>query len=374
MIPSLKPPRRFCPPIDVQPEGPGEIEAANDPLALDIAVGDYSATGTLSTKETQDVLHAARRTTPNSFGLLREFSGCHSTLPLIPEHNGGVDPLVNTQPELAAVSDISFAERIQQIILPLQNLSIFRFAHWFYTLGGTTSQQSGDQLISSVICTEDFNPKDLQGVTIASVNNTLDGIDSNPLDPKARESDGWISSNITIRLPTGLRSQPIPGSATHAPGSAESFGEAFMIPGFHHRSLIQVLKSRFSDPERSKNYHYTPYKQILKKPDGTEERVVDNLYTTDAWLEEHEKIQKLEIQTDEPCNLERAAAAYMFGSDATTVAQFGQNSVWPVYGYFGNEPKWFRRKPTSRSCEHLAYIPKVRAYKSHNSQVKQLNC
>ncbi|KAG8727838.1 hypothetical protein FRC10_005574, partial [Ceratobasidium sp. 414] len=208
---------------------------------------------------------------------------------------------------------------------------------------------------------DDFNPSDLQGTKLNTINLLLDGIDSNGSD-SGTKSDGWTSSDIKIMLPTGKRTQSTRSDGPlHAPGSAEEFGEPFMIPGFRHRSLIQAMKNRFSDPHRSQHFHYRPFTQVLTRPDGTEERVIDNLYTSDAWIEEHERIQTLEIQTDgpEPCKLERAVAAFMLGSDTTTASEFGQNSLWPVYGYFGNEPKWYRRKPGQRASEHLAYIPKL---------------
>ncbi|KII83440.1 hypothetical protein PLICRDRAFT_58395 [Plicaturopsis crispa FD-325 SS-3] len=46
----------------------------------------------------------------------------------------------------------------------------------------------------------------------------------------------------------------------------------------------------------------------------------------------------------------------MFWSDATHVAQFGQSKLWPVYGYFGNQSKYTRCKPSSRAAHHVAFV------------------
>lgn len=107
---------------------------------------------------------------------------------------------------------------------------------------------------------------------------------------------------------------------------------------------------------------YTPHKLFWTKLDGTEEHVRGELYNSDMWLAEHEAIQNLSITTPEPCSLERAIATMMFYSDATHVAQFGQNSVWPVYLYFGNESKYYQRKLTARVCEHVAFLLKASGF------------
>ncbi|KAB5588477.1 hypothetical protein CTheo_8081 [Ceratobasidium theobromae] len=358
MVPSLRPPRRLHIPVDVQPAGPGSIDVNNNPLpSVHEPPGPPS-----NCNPALPILPppATYRTTPNTFGLVREYPATrNSAPPPIPEHRE--DPtstsLAHMSPELSTIAELSYKERALQIIAPLRDLSVFRFAHWFYTSRNISSQAGGNELISSVICDEDFDPNAFKETTIQSINQDLDNIDLNPSTSSCmRQGDSWKSASITINLPTGKASRPglATGSSFHVPGSAEMFGEPFLVPGFRYRSLIEVLRTRFSDPDRSKNFHYRPYKQFVTKSDGTEERVVDDLYTSDAWIKEHEKIQNLQIQDDNPelHGIERAVAAFMFGSDATTPTNFGQNSIWPLYGYFGNEPKSFRRKPDRISVLH----------------------
>lgn len=378
MVPSLKP-RRLCHPLDIQPEGPGEPDNAPTPQTTPThPTSQPRQDPTSAPLPPSPVPH---RTIPNSFGLIREYQvDANSPLALASE-DPSTSSLYNVPPELAEVAELSYTEQVHQIIAPLANISTFRLAHWFYTSDNTDSQASSDELISSVICGKDFDPAELKGVTMRNINSKLDSIDTDPaaLDSShsdVRKSDAWRLADITIYLPTGESTQSRPSATpVHAPGSAELFGEPFTVSGFRYRSPIEVLKARCSDPNRSRYFQYKPYKQFVKKADGTEERVVDNLYTTDEWLEEHERIQKIDIldSNSEVCKLERAIVAYMFGSDATTVTDNGQRSIWPVYGYFGNEPKWFRRKPGARASEHLAYIPKVRyVYFSDNSSINLL--
>ncbi|KAG8731009.1 hypothetical protein FRC12_019950 [Ceratobasidium sp. 428] len=371
MIPTFAP-RQIPAPTDVQPEGPGEIEHTSDAIqpthsasTLDKPIESVDA----STNLPNPTLPAIYRTTPNSFGLIREYQvSPNSPLSAIPElqTSSEPDPSTTVPPELSAVAELSYAERVRQIIAPLANLSIFRLAHWFYTHDNTNSQKSTDALISSVISDDNFDPAELKGVTMRSINQKLDsiGLANSGSGVSQQLSDNWQAEDITIRIPTGKSTDSHPSATSlHDKGSAELFGEPFSVSGLEYRPLLSVLKSRFSDPIRSKYFVYKPYKQFFKHADGTEERVFDNLYTTDAWLEEHERIQKLDIRTEsgEPCMLERAIAATMVGSDATTVTDFSQKSVWEVYGYFGNEPKWFRRKPGARASEHLAHLPKLPA-------------
>ena len=70
--------------------------------------------------------------------------------------------------------------------------------------------------------------------------------------------------------------------------------------------------------------------------------------------------EELQRQVPEPnCELERIVCGLMFYSDSTHLANFGDASLWSLYMYFGNQSKYVRACPTSGSCHHVAYIPKV---------------
>ncbi|KAF9555015.1 hypothetical protein CPC08DRAFT_643499, partial [Agrocybe pediades] len=85
------------------------------------------------------------------------------------------------------------------------------------------------------------------------------------------------------------------------------------------------------------------------------ERVISELYNSEAFIEEHEKIQK---KPPEPGpSYETAVAAIMLWSDSTHLANFGTTSLWPIYMFFGNESKYSRAKPSKFSAHHIAYLP-----------------
>lgn len=211
-------------------------------------------------------------------------------------------------------------------------------------------------MIHDILLAEDFDPRDLTGVNFAAINKLLDDIDSQPNALGC--GDGWRSSNVMIFIPKP-RSSLVRDRGVNAAADPEEYGEPFLVCGFRHRSFVDVINSHFSTAPPSRPMEYVPHKLFWTKPDGTEERVRGELYTSDAWLAEHEAVQDLDISTPQPCSLQRAIAAMMLYSDATHVAQFGQNSIWPIYLYFGNESKYYRRKPTARVCEHVGYLLKV---------------
>ncbi|KAG9120337.1 hypothetical protein FRC07_004206 [Ceratobasidium sp. 392] len=379
MIPSIKPPQKLRAPIDILPGTPQNITMLprdSAPPVLADSSPDGESTNCSGNPDPSPVLSdTAHRTAPNIFGLLHEYYSNTNLPPLsVAESHASSQTLQNPSayalPELSAVKEMTYADQIRQIIWPLPNLSVFRFAHWFYTHDNANSQVSGNDLISKVIGSKDFNPKELKGTKIEAINACLDRIDApvsanscNADTSSHLPNDGWISPEIKIYLPTGKRSHPgYNPTPLHVPGAAETFGEPFVVPGFRHRRLIEVMKKTFTDPECSRNFQYRAYKKVLLRPDGTEERVFGDLYSSDAWIDEQQQIDTLDIPAEDglgSCKLERAIAAHMFGSDSAMANSFGQSSIWPLYGYYGNERKWFRRKPSAHASEHLAHFPKL---------------
>ena len=110
----------------------------------------------------------------------------------------------------------------------------------------------------------------------------------------------------------------------------------------------------------AKWFHFTPFKHIWKSPvTGQEQRLYDELYTSDAWNKAHDDMQKQ--RRDDGCNLEHVIAGLMFWSDGTQLAQFGHAKAWPVYLFFGNLSK-YRRASVSGACHPIAFIPPVSFY------------
>jgi hypothetical protein len=129
------------------------------------------------------------------------------------------------------------------------------------------------------------------------------------------------------------------------------------VPNVHHRSLVETITSAFKD-ESAKLFHLTPF-HLFWKPtaDSVPERVITELYNSDAFYAEHEKLMK---RPPEPGpHLETVIAAMMLWSDSTHLANFGDASLWPIYLLFGNQSKYSRAKPTNFAAHHVAYLPSV---------------
>ncbi|KAF8547219.1 hypothetical protein OG21DRAFT_1425255, partial [Imleria badia] len=158
--------------------------------------------------------------------------------------------------------------------------------------------------------------------------------------------DGWHTTSIPIRLPCNKVKQ------------AENIAPEFHVEGLHYCKITEVVKSAFEEPA-AHTFHHTPYK-LFWQPDKTHppERVITELYTSDAMLEEYEKINSKPPEVP-GCNLETVIAAIMLWSDSTHLASFRNAALWPVYLLLRNQSKYTRVKPSSFSAHHLAYIPKL---------------
>jgi len=73
-----------------------------------------------------------------------------------------------------------------------------------------------------------------------------------------------------------------------------------------------------------------PFQQLWKDPlEGHQERIYDELYTLDTWLEAQDDLQKLPKEPG--CLLEHIITGLMFFSDATHLAIFRTTKAWPLY-------------------------------------------
>ncbi|KIY52565.1 hypothetical protein FISHEDRAFT_35026, partial [Fistulina hepatica ATCC 64428] len=164
---------------------------------------------------------------------------------------------------------------------------------------------------------------------------------------------GFSEVSVKIDIPSGDKSvDPQP----------------FYVPGLYCRKLTTLIEDAFAQPLADK-FHFTPFRQYrdIPSPPNTSaedemyfERIHGELYTSEDFVTEHDRVQRLDLHPDDKdCKLERVVAALMFWSDATHLADFGTAKLWPIYMFFGNLSKYERAKPTSGACHHLAYIPSL---------------
>ena len=303
-----------------------------------------------------EVMWRAIKTTRNPFGLYREY-------PNIPTHNPDntlsllnlvdITPPINEMDLSASVSTpLSLQDSIYNSsssnatsFFPFKNSTISGMMTWMWT--GSSMKSIGEmKKLVDFLKSDDFDKDDLATFDIHSETTRFDKYLERPAGASDNPQDGWHESEVIIQVPDGK---------IHSKDSIPTF----RVPGLHHRSLVNVIKTAFSDLT-STSFHYMPFKTFWKDfstPESVPQRVYDELYSSDAMIEAHMKLQQQPPELG--CTLERVIASLMLWSDSTHLANFGTASLWPLYLFFGNQSKWVRGKPKTASCHHVAYIPKV---------------
>ncbi|KAJ7163736.1 hypothetical protein C8R46DRAFT_1221491 [Mycena filopes] len=214
---------------------------------------------------------------------------------------------------------------------PFRNMSIYRLMHWANSGSNSKSELEVTRLVTEVLAAEDFVAGDLAGFNAHRENKVV--------PPWA--SDGWVETAVDIDIPSGVRN---------------SLARTFSVPGLHHRSIVGVICAAFAEVT-AQQFHLTPFKRFRTTASGGEERVYDEVYTSDAFIDAHNTLQK---SPREPgCKLERVIAGLMWWSDSTHLANFGTAKAWPLYLYFANLSKYIRTRPTSGACHQVAYFPSL---------------
>ena len=212
---------------------------------------------------------------------------------------------------------------------------------WLNNGNTTKSKAQLDELVRKVILAPDFAPDHLAGFDAHRENTRLD----NSL-AKSPYHQQFTESSVDILVPSGAADIP---------------PRTFSVPGLLHRKLTTLISDAFNSP-LSHLFHFSPFKLYHKSPiTQKEERIFGEIYTSDAFLDEHENVQQHALlpPSDQECKREKIVAALMFSSDATHLAQFGNAKAWPIYLMLGNLSKYIRAQPDSGAMYHLAYIPSV---------------
>jgi hypothetical protein len=101
-----------------------------------------------------------------------------------------------------------------------------------------------------------------------------------------------------------------------------------------------------------------PFKCLWKDPlDDHQEWIYGELYTSDAWLEAQDDLQKLPKESR--CSLEHVITGLMLFSDATHLANFRTAKAWLLYAYFRNLMKYLCSLPTLGSCHLVGFLPSM---------------
>lgn len=381
---------------DILPEGPVPLQARPRPavpaplseqeLGSDAPPAQERAAPVPERAPTPEA--TVYRTMPNAFGLFREYRRQPLRIPDdgLPLNAVKRRKRPSRQKAAAAAPPKPLPidpEALQKAIHPFPNISTYRLGDWFHGAKGSLSRDVVGHLVNDVLGAEDFVKADVLGSNFTKMEKALDRLDKPETtrkrgltleevedegdsggdgDKAAEEEedgaweycDGWVEDAVKIEIPTGAK----PGRTSTTPTS-----HTYPIPGLRRRPLVEVIKDACTD-DAAQDFHFEPFKAYRPRPTpqgapaaDAYERVHDELYASDAWMEEQEKLDQLPPEPD--CDLPRAIAALMFWSDATHVSQFGQSKMWPIYLFFGNLSKWLRCKPSAKAAHHVGHIPSV---------------
>ncbi|KAG8741835.1 hypothetical protein FRC12_015532, partial [Ceratobasidium sp. 428] len=239
---------------------------------------------------------------------------------------------------------------LREAIAPLPNLSTFYFLRWFWK-GSNKSITSREELVNDVILNPQFNPQDLDGVNLRTLDKKLAASTSLPsADDLPTPSGGWVQKTVSIRVPITTRKSK----------GVRSKLEQLGISGLHARSILDGIRKGFKR-NKKRHFHYNPYESKWVPPGTAKsntQTISDEMYTSPAMLEAHKEVQQLKI-ADSSCELPRVVAAVMLGSDGLQLGAFSTKKAWVLYMWLGNLSKYERSKPNSGSCFELAHIPSL---------------
>jgi hypothetical protein len=254
------------------------------------------------------------RTAANTFGLWREYQHRPS---YDPDSTVDANKLANLNtnnsdpyPSLLE-SDPDFEPTVHK------NSTIESLINWQNTGSTSKSNNEVNRLVRDVLRRPGFSVEDLEGFDATRENQRLDKADER--SPHLR---AFQETSVTIDVPSGDETKP---------------AHAVKIPGLYFRKLTTIIKNAFQSP-LAPQYHFSPFKLYHTSPiTGEDERVYSEIYNSDAFIKEHDRVQRAPVPPDDPnCKREKVIAALQFWSDSTHLANFGMAKLWPIYMFLGN--------------------------------------
>jgi Plavaka transposase len=227
---------------------------------------------------------------------------------------------------------------------PFENLSSFELAEWYWTTGGVLSLNNFMQLVT-ILNKKEFSIADIASTSWRQAFQDL-GSSTNTVAGDWIDDDGWHEADIELEVPFHSRMK-------------NSGSKRYVAGKLHHRRIVSVIREALSNPNRSRQFHFQPYRLTWRRhPSADDISVQGELYTSPAFLQAH---QELQDSPPEPgCSLERVVVGLMFWSDETLLTLFGGSKLWPCYMYIGNESKLRRATGSEHLGDHIAYFEEVR--------------
>lgn len=229
---------------------------------------------------------------------------------------------------------------------PLPNASTYLLMNWLFTGSNAKTLSEADRLVSEVIMNPEFRQEELRGFNAAREAKRLDEIKDKALVQSLfNAADGWRQTSVKIHVPF-----------ERIKYRSEKDAPVFEVDTLFYRHPLEVVKAALSELD-TEYFHFYPFRSYWQADSNSKpERIYSELYNSNAYLEEHERIQQAHATPD----CDTVVAAIMLWSDSTQLANFGSASLWPIYLFLGNQSKYTRCKPAAFAAHHIAYIPKVR--------------
>ncbi|KAG8962325.1 hypothetical protein FRC00_009792 [Tulasnella sp. 408] len=170
----------------------------------------------------------------------------------------------------------------QSALGPFPNYSTFLHTRWLWTIEGAGNSDAANlSLLTNVYADEEFISKDVKAEGFKQLKETVEKYQPDPF----YASDGWKESPVMISVPLG---ECRPGGQEDFPLAAE-----FAVPGLRHRSIVDIVQHVVRTDPNVRDFHLHPFRQYVKGQDGgPPSRVVDDIYSSDAMMEEYEKLQR----------------------------------------------------------------------------------
>ena len=285
-------------------------------------------------------LRQVLRSPKNLFGLFRQY---HTTV--FPSHDPDEHAFPEEITDLVEEPNPFKADQDEDAsYTPYPNRSSFLLGEWYWCHGVQKSKESFKELVKIIIDPQ-FKPSDIQDTKWDNIDQKLGGDPDEEVEWLDDPLPGWERTPITILIPFS-RSTTNPGP------------QQYTVPHFYHRSIISTIQEKVTNPSSFPHFHLEPYKLYWQPGSMTEPvQVYSELYSSRAFLEAHEELQNSPRMHG--CELDRVVVGLMFASDETHLTSFGNEKLWPLYMYFGNDSKYRRGRPSLHLCNHIAYFQKV---------------
>lgn len=285
-----------------------------------------------------DTIQATQASTPehitpsNSYGVYRIYpDGIPSWTP---EERDALEKTWAAASQHSSLSNIPYFS-------PFANETTFLLMYWLYTGSSTKTIQELGRLVDEVLLSPNFNVHDLNNFQAGREARHLDA----GLHPHFTADDTWKEACISISLP-----------CEKVKAKSEDQAPKMVISGVFHKDIIEIMKSVLLQDTSASQFHQAPFYEYWRPDErSVPERIYSEIYTTDAFIEEHRKIQANNMTPE----VETVICSFLLHSDATHLTNFGTASLWPIYLYFGNISKYQRCILNSFAVNHVAYIPKV---------------